>query len=98
VHGDEPATPASSGAGPADEIAVEHVAVGAPWPEMPLFLRHDREINVPREPPHRAGSGGMAAFWRGVLELGPAIAGERRDSRRAPQGERRDAAGRLGPG
>ena len=73
VPADEPATLASYAAGPAVEIYVEHVAVGAPLPEMPLFLR-------PR-PLHQRAAGAdlpgrlrrMPAFWRGVLERGPAI-------------------------
>ena len=73
VPADEPATLASYAAGPTVEIYVEHVAVGAPLPEMPLFLHPDRYINVPLEPTYRAAYGGMPAFWRGVLEGGPAI-------------------------
>jgi len=70
---DEPATLASYAAGPAVEIYVEHVAFGAPLPETALFLRPDRYVNVPLEPTYQAAYGGMPAFWRGVLEHGPAI-------------------------
>jgi hypothetical protein len=73
VPANEPATLASYAAGPVVEIYVEHVAVGAPLPEMPLFLCSDRYVNVPLEPTYQAGYGGMPAFWRGVLERGPAI-------------------------
>lgn len=64
----EPATLASYAAGPAVEIYLEHVGVGASLPEMPLFLRPDRYINVPLESTYLAAYGGMPAFWRHVLE------------------------------
>jgi Protein of unknown function (DUF4058) len=70
----EPATLASYAAGPVVEIFVEHVAFGAPLPEMPLFLDPDRYINVPLEPTYQAAHGGMPAFWRSVLERGSASA------------------------
>jgi hypothetical protein len=72
VPADEPATLASYAAGPPVEIYVEHVAVGARLPEMPLFLDPDRYVNVPLEPTYQAAYDGMPAFWRGVLERGPA--------------------------
>ena len=74
VPADEPATLASYAAGPVVEIFVEHVAVGAPLPEMPLFLRPDRYINVPLEPTYQAAYAGMPAFWRGILECGSGTA------------------------
>jgi hypothetical protein len=70
---DEPETLASYAAGPVVEIYVEHVAVGAPLPEMALFLRPDRYVNVPLEPTYQAAYLGMPAFWREVLERGSAI-------------------------
>jgi hypothetical protein len=71
VPADEPATLASYASGPSVEIHIEHVAVGAPLPEMPLFLRPDRYINVPLEATYQAAYHGMPAFWRGVLEGSP---------------------------
>jgi hypothetical protein len=68
VPADEPATLASYAAGPKIEIEIEHVAVGAPLPEMPLFLRLDRFVNVPLEQTYQAAYRGMPAFWREVLE------------------------------
>jgi hypothetical protein len=65
---DEPLTLASYAAGPQVEVYLEHVAVGAALPEMPLFLRPDRYINVPLEPTYQAAYHGMPAFWREVLE------------------------------
>ena len=50
------------------EVYLEHVAVGAALPEMPLFLRLDRHVNVPLEPTYQAAYRGMPAFWRDVLE------------------------------
>jgi hypothetical protein len=73
VPADQPATLASYAAGPAVEIFVEHVAIGAPLLEMPLFLRPDRYVNVPLEPTYQAAYRRMPAFWREVLERGPAI-------------------------
>lgn len=65
---DEPLTLASYAAGPRVEVYVEHVAVGATLPDMPLFLRPDRYINVPLEPTYQAAYRGMPGFWRDVLE------------------------------
>jgi hypothetical protein len=64
----EPLTLASYAAGPRVDIYLEHLAAGAPLPEMPLFLRPDRYVNVPLEPTYQAGYRGMPAFWRQVLE------------------------------
>ena len=58
-------------AGPQIEIYLEHVAVGAALPEMPLFLRPDRYVNVPLEATYQASYRGMPAFWRDVLEGRP---------------------------
>jgi hypothetical protein len=65
---DEPLTLASYAAGPRVEAHLEHVAAGAPLPEMPLFLNPGRYINVPLEPTYLAAYGGMPSFWRDVLE------------------------------
>jgi hypothetical protein len=65
---DEPLTLASYVAGSQAEVYLEHVAVGAALPEMPLFLRPDRYVNVPLEPTYQAAYRGLPAFWREVLE------------------------------
>jgi hypothetical protein len=65
---EEPLTLASYVAGPNVEVYLEHIAVGATLPEMPLFLRPDRYINVPLEPTYQAAYHGVPAFWRNVLE------------------------------
>jgi hypothetical protein len=65
---DEPLTLASYAAGLPVEIYLEHVAIGAALPEMPLFLRPDRYVNVPLEPTYQGAYCGQPAFWREVLE------------------------------
>ena len=59
---------ASYAAGAQVEIYLEHLAVGAGLPEMPLFLTPDRYIDVPLEATYQEAYGGMPAFWRDVLE------------------------------
>jgi hypothetical protein len=71
VPADEPTTLASYAVGEGVEIFVEHVGFGAPLPEMALFLRPDRSIDVPLEPTYQAAYAGLPAFWRGILERGP---------------------------
>jgi hypothetical protein len=65
---DEPLTLASYSAGPKVEVYLEHLAVGAALPEMPLFLNPDRYVNVPLEATYQEAYRGMPAFWRDVLE------------------------------
>jgi hypothetical protein len=65
---DEPLTLASHAAGPRVEVYLEHLAVGARLPEMPLFLRPDRYIYVPLEATYLEAYRGMPAYWRDVLE------------------------------
>ena len=63
-----PLTLASYVAGPAVEIYLEHLAVGANLAEMPLFLRIDRYVNVPLESTYQATYRGVPEFYRDVLE------------------------------
>jgi hypothetical protein len=65
---DEPLTLVSYAAGPQVEVYLEHVTVGAALPEMPLFLRPDRYVNVPLEATYREAYRGVPRFWREVLE------------------------------
>ncbi len=65
---DEPLTLASYVAGPRVEIYLEHFAVGAALPDMPLFLRPDRYVNVPLETTSEAAYQGLPAIWRDVLD------------------------------
>jgi hypothetical protein len=50
------------------DVYLEHAAVGAPLPEMPLFLSPEHYVNVPLEPTYQAAYHGFPAFWRAVLE------------------------------
>lgn len=65
----EPLSLLSYAAGPWVEAYIEQVAVGAAFPDMPLFLRADRYVNVPLEATYQAAFDGMPAYWRDVLEL-----------------------------
>jgi hypothetical protein len=65
---DEVLTLASYVAGASPEAYLEHLAVAAPLPEMPLFLTPDRYINVPLEATYLAAYRGLPAFYRNVLE------------------------------
>jgi hypothetical protein len=68
LPGDEPLTLASYAAGPRVEMYLEHLAVGAALPEMPLFLHPDRYIDVPLEATYQEAYRGMPGYWRDVLE------------------------------
>ena len=65
---EEPLTLAGYAAGPQVDVYLEHLAVGAALPEMPLFLRPDRYVEVPLEATYQAAYRGMPAFWREVLD------------------------------
>jgi hypothetical protein len=64
----EPLTLASYVAGPCPEAYVEHLAVGSPLAEMPLFLNPDRYVNIPLEATYAAAFRGLPAFVREGLE------------------------------
>jgi len=64
----EPLTICSYVAGPLPDAYLDHLAVGAPLPKMPLFLNPDRYIDVPLETTYMAAFRGMPAIWRDVLE------------------------------
>ena len=49
----EPLTLASYVAEPCPDAYVEHLAVGSPLAEMPLFLNPDHYVNTPLEPTYR---------------------------------------------
>ena len=68
---DRPLTLASYSAAPVVEAYLEHLALGAVLPEMPLFLHPERYVNAPLEPTYQAAYRGMPAFWRDVLESRP---------------------------
>jgi uncharacterized protein DUF4058 len=50
------------------DIYLEHLAPGAVIPEMPLFIRPDKYVNVPLESTYESAYSGMPEFWRNVLE------------------------------
>jgi hypothetical protein len=64
---DTPLTIASYIAGPFPEAFIEPTAVGAPVPEMPLFLTPDVYIPLPLEATYRSAWEAVPSFWRGVL-------------------------------
>lgn len=68
---DEPLTLASYVAAAPIAVYLEHLAVGAALPDMPLFLDPDRYIDVPLEPTYLAAYAGMPAYWRNVIEGRP---------------------------
>jgi len=68
---DKPLTLASYDAGPPKTVYyVEPVAVGDALPEMPLFLRPGRYVNVPLEATYQAAFQHVPLRWRRVLEGG----------------------------
>jgi hypothetical protein len=64
----EPLTLASYAVGPGVDMYLEHLAPGAPLPEMPLFLSCERYIGAPLESTYAEAYRGMPSFWRDVLE------------------------------
>jgi hypothetical protein len=53
------------------EAYVEHLTVGDPLVEMPLFLDADFYINVPLEATYQSAYRGVPDFWRDVIECKP---------------------------
>jgi len=68
VPPDQPLTLASYRADGVVEAYVEHLTVGDPLTDMPLFLDSDFYINIPLEVTYQAAYRGVPAFWRDVLE------------------------------
>lgn len=68
VPTDEPMTLAAYAAGSGVNAYVEHRAVGAVLPEMPLFLSAERYVPVPLEGTYMAAYRGVPGFWRDMLE------------------------------
>ena len=66
----EPLTLASYAASEGVEAYIDHVAVGSPLRDMPLFLTPDRYVNVPLEATYQMAYPGTPKFWRDVLESG----------------------------
>lgn len=49
------------------DIYLEHVAPDMPLPDMPIFLKPDRYVNVPLESTYLEAWKGMPKFWRNVV-------------------------------
>jgi hypothetical protein len=64
----EPVTLASYVADSLTEALLEHVAFDQPLPDMPLYFRSDRYVNVPLEQTYQAAYQSVPAVWRAVLE------------------------------
>ncbi len=64
---DRPLTLAAYIGGLCPEAFVEVTAVGAPLPEMPLFLTPDVYISVPLEPTYLSAWDAVPSFWRNAL-------------------------------
>jgi hypothetical protein len=65
---DRPLTLAAVVAGLRHEAYLEHLALGDPLPDMPLFLSAERYVYAPLESTYLAAYRGMPAVWRNVLE------------------------------
>jgi len=50
------------------EAYIEHLTVGDPLIEMPLFLDADFYVYIPLEATYQASYRGVPDFWRNVLE------------------------------
>jgi hypothetical protein len=50
------------------EAYVEHLTVGDPLSEMPLFVDPDLYINIPLELTYQTAYRGVPDFWRHVIE------------------------------
>ena len=68
VPSDQPLTLVSYRADGVVEAYVEHMTVGDPLIDMPLFLDTDFYVNIPLEATYQAAYRGVPAFWRDVLE------------------------------
>jgi len=66
-----PLTVASYVADTPVEAYAEHLAIGRPLPEMPLFLMPDYYIYLPLEETYEAAFRGMPEVWREVLAAPP---------------------------
>ncbi len=64
----EPLTFAAYAAQENPTAYLEHRNFGDALPEMPLFLRADRYVNLPLESTYQAAYRGVPAFYRNILE------------------------------
>jgi hypothetical protein len=63
-----PLTLASYAAGAFTKAYIEHLAVGDPLTDMPLFLTSERYVNIPLISTYEVAYAGMPDFWRDTLE------------------------------
>jgi Protein of unknown function (DUF4058) len=72
LPGDEPLTLAAYATGDRIDVYLEHLAVGANLPDMPLFLHPERYVNIPLDSTYHTAYRGLPSFWRDVLDAPPA--------------------------
>jgi hypothetical protein len=65
---DQPLTLVSYRADGVVEAYIEHLGVGDPLTDMPLFLDADFYVNIPFEATYQASYRGVPEFWRAVVE------------------------------
>jgi hypothetical protein len=53
--------------GPCPEVLIEPTAVGAPVPQIPLFLTPEYNVPVPLEATYQSAWEAVPAYWRNVL-------------------------------
>jgi hypothetical protein len=53
------------------QAVVNHLDIGDPLPDMPLFLTRSNYVDVPLESTYLAAYSGMPDFWRKVIEAKP---------------------------
>jgi hypothetical protein len=64
----KPLTFVSYSAGATSIAYLQHPVVGAPMPELPLFLTVERYIKLPLETTYATAWSGVPVFWREVIE------------------------------
>jgi hypothetical protein len=69
----EPLTLASYVSDRPPDAYLNHVAINATMPDMPLFLDPDHYVDIPLESTYQAAYRGTPAVWREVLEGRPPI-------------------------
>ena len=68
LPGDKTLSLVSYAAGPTITAYIQHLAVGDPLKDMPLFLTSARYVALPLTASYELAFGGMPDFWRDVLE------------------------------
>jgi hypothetical protein len=68
VTAEEPLSLAAYCADSVPKAYFEPICVGAPLPDMPLFLTPERYVNLPLEPTYMGAWRGVPARWKRVIE------------------------------